>query len=155
MCRNCDHWTVVSYEVLRIILLRTRNGRYSIPFHLRYENELPPPPPPYRRCCCRRRRRALIVLKDLNMPVEVVVGETTRDPDGVAMSSRNAYMTETERAAAPVVYMSLQAAADARTGAAEAGRCVRVCVCVPVCAVYHMCHCCGQAEVQQVCLCSP
>ncbi len=49
--------------------------------------------------------------------------ETTREADGLAMSSRNAYMSADERAAAPVVYLSLQAAADARKRAAEAGRC--------------------------------
>lgn len=90
---------------------------------------------------------ALIVLKDLNMPVEVVVGETTRDPDGVAMSSRNAYMTEAERAAAPVVYLSLQAAADARTRAAEAGRCVRV-------LGWCICRFCNRTGLQQCGLCS-
>lgn len=62
------------------------------------------------------------VSKDLNLPVEVVVCETTREADGLAMSSRNAYMSAEERAAAPVVYMSLQAAADARKRAVEAGR---------------------------------
>lgn len=60
--------------------------------------------------------------KDLNMPVGVVVCETTREADGLAMSSRNAYMAPEERAAAPVVYLSLQAGADARKRAADAGR---------------------------------
>ena len=64
------------------------------------------------------------VLKDFNMPVGVVVCETTRESDGVAMSSRNAYMAPEERAAAPVVYLSLQAGAEARKRAADAGRCV-------------------------------
>eukprot|EP00752_Nemacystus_decipiens_P006924 g6217.t1 len=62
------------------------------------------------------------LVEDLNMPVGVVVCETTREPDGVAMSSRNAYMAPEERAAAPVVYLSLQAAADARKRAVDAGR---------------------------------
>lgn len=58
------------------------------------------------------------------MPVGVVVCETTREPDGVAMSSRNAYMAPAERAAAPVVYLSLQAGAEARKRAVDSGRCV-------------------------------
>lgn len=56
------------------------------------------------------------------MPVGVVVCETTREPDGLAMSSRNAYMAPAERAAAAVVYLSLQAGANTRKRAAEAGR---------------------------------
>jgi len=46
---------------------------------------------------------------DLSMPVEVVGCPTVREPDGLAMSSRNAYLTPDERAAAPVVHRALQA----------------------------------------------
>ena len=46
---------------------------------------------------------------DLSLPVEVVGCPTVREDDGLAMSSRNAYLSEAERAAAPVVYRSLQA----------------------------------------------
>ncbi|CAM9511982.1 unnamed protein product [Ectocarpus sp. 6 AP-2014] len=62
------------------------------------------------------------LVEDLNMPVTVVVSETTREADGLAMSSRNAYMSAEERAAAPAVYLSLRAAADARQRGADAGR---------------------------------
>ncbi|CAM9506048.1 unnamed protein product [Scytosiphon promiscuus] len=62
------------------------------------------------------------LVEDLNMPVEVVVSETRREADGLAMSSRNAYMSEEERAAAPAVYLSLKAAAEARRRAVEDGR---------------------------------
>ena len=47
---------------------------------------------------------------DLNLGVDVVTMPTIREPDGLAMSSRNAYLAEEERAAAAVVYRALQAA---------------------------------------------
>jgi pantoate--beta-alanine ligase len=50
---------------------------------------------------------------DLSFPVEVVGCPTVREPDGLALSSRNAYLTEQERAAAPVVHWALVAGAAA------------------------------------------
>jgi pantoate--beta-alanine ligase len=52
------------------------------------------------------------VVEDLNIPVHIVIRDTIRDADGLAMSSRNAYLTPTEREAAPVVYRALCAARD-------------------------------------------
>ena len=49
------------------------------------------------------------MVRDLSLPVEVVGCATVREPDGLAMSSRNAYLTEPERAAAPVVHAALLA----------------------------------------------
>lgn len=46
---------------------------------------------------------------DLSFPVQVVGCPTVREPDGLALSSRNAYLTPEERAAAPVVHRALQA----------------------------------------------
>jgi pantoate--beta-alanine ligase len=40
------------------------------------------------------------VVRDLDIPVEIVVGETRREPDGLAMSSRNAYLSEEQRVVA-------------------------------------------------------
>ncbi|MBI2705774.1 MAG: pantoate--beta-alanine ligase [Actinobacteria bacterium] len=47
--------------------------------------------------------------RDLSFPVEVIGGPTVRELDGLAMSSRNVYLTGDERAAAPVLHRALQA----------------------------------------------
>ncbi len=49
--------------------------------------------------------------RDLNLPVEIVVAPTVREADGLAMSSRNTYLTPEQRAAAPVLFRALTAAA--------------------------------------------
>jgi len=46
------------------------------------------------------------------MPVEIVAAPTVRHPDGLAMSSRNQYLTAEERALAPRIYATLTAAAQ-------------------------------------------
>jgi len=48
------------------------------------------------------------MVRDLSIPVDVVACPTLRDPDGLAMSSRNAYLSPAERAAAPLVHAALQ-----------------------------------------------
>jgi len=53
------------------------------------------------------------VATDLLLPVEIVGVDTTREPSGLAMSSRNAYLTEDQRALAANLYQSLQTLADA------------------------------------------
>ena len=50
---------------------------------------------------------------DLKLPVEVVPVPTVREADGLAMSSRNAYLDPEERAAAPSLYRALAAAREA------------------------------------------
>ena len=50
---------------------------------------------------------------DLSLPVEVVGCPTFRESDGLAMSSRNVYLTAEERPAATVLWRSLQAGRDA------------------------------------------
>lgn len=60
---------------------------------------------------------------DLNFPVDIIGGPTFREPDGVAMSSRNAYLTSEDRAAAPALYESLCWARDeVATGERDARR---------------------------------
>ena len=56
--------------------------------------------------------------RDLSFPVEVVACPTLREHDGLAMSSRNVYLTPAEREAAPVIYTALRAGAAA-IGAGE------------------------------------
>jgi pantoate--beta-alanine ligase len=51
------------------------------------------------------------MVRDLEMPVEVVGCPTVREPDGVALSSRNAFLSEEERAAARCLYEALARAA--------------------------------------------
>lgn len=50
-------------------------------------------------------RRATL---DLDIPVAILGGETLREADGLAMSSRNVYLTPTERKIAPVLHETLQ-----------------------------------------------
>lgn len=53
------------------------------------------------------------MVRDLNMPLEIVVGATLRESDGLAMSSRNAYLSPEQRQAAVILYRALCAARDA------------------------------------------
>lgn len=56
------------------------------------------------------------MVRDLSFPVDVVACPTVREPDGVAMSSRNTYLGPDERAEAPVLHRALLAAAAAYAG---------------------------------------
>jgi pantoate--beta-alanine ligase len=51
------------------------------------------------------------MVTDLDCPVELVFAPTIREADGLAMSSRNTYLTSAERAGAPMLYKGLAAAA--------------------------------------------
>jgi pantoate--beta-alanine ligase len=65
--------------------------------------------------------------QDLNFPLEVIVCPTVREADGLAMSSRNTYLTPAERQAATVLYRSLQRAqAEYTHGELEADKLRRV-----------------------------
>ena len=51
------------------------------------------------------------MVRDLAMATQIVVVPTVRGPDGIAMSSRNRFLTTEERAQAPALHRALQAAA--------------------------------------------
>ena len=55
---------------------------------------------------------------DLHFPVKVVGHPIVREPDGLAMSSRNAYLTAVERSVAPLIHDALQSAARRKSAAA-------------------------------------
>jgi pantoate--beta-alanine ligase len=52
------------------------------------------------------------MVRDLNLPVQVVPMPTVREADGLAMSSRNTYLTSEQRQAAPVLYQALTLAQE-------------------------------------------
>lgn len=53
------------------------------------------------------------MVDDLDVPVRLVFGDTIREDDGVAMSSRNSYLTPEERAIAPALHRALRAGEEA------------------------------------------
>lgn len=65
----------------------------------------------------RKDYQQLMVVRDLinqfNLPIKILAGETLRESDGLAMSSRNVFLTATERIQAVALYRELQAVIDA------------------------------------------
>jgi pantoate--beta-alanine ligase len=62
---------------------------------------------------------------DLAIPTEVVACPTIREPDGLALSSRNVHLSPAERAAAPVLHRALIAARDAWSAGEQRGERLR------------------------------
>ncbi|HYD34341.1 MAG TPA: pantoate--beta-alanine ligase [Methylophilaceae bacterium] len=58
------------------------------------------------------------LIRQFNLGIDIVAGETIREADGLAMSSRNGYLSSEERAKAPQLYRTLQQVVEA----VEAGR---------------------------------
>lgn len=68
-------------------------------------------------------QQAVIVRRmigDLHFPTRLVTCPTVREPDGLAMSSRNVYLSPEERSAAPILYKALSEARDSGERAPEA-----------------------------------
>ena len=53
------------------------------------------------------------LVRDLNMPIQIIGEPTVRAADGLALSSRNGYLTEEQRAQAPALYRTLTSMAEA------------------------------------------
>jgi len=63
--------------------------------------------------------------RDLSLPVELLIGPTTRELDGLALSSRNVYLNPGEREAAPCLNLALRAGAALIRGGERKGDSVR------------------------------
>ncbi|MGA0530906.1 pantoate--beta-alanine ligase [Hansschlegelia sp. KR7-227] len=59
------------------------------------------------------------LVRDLALPVEIVAGSTVREADGLAMSSRNVYLSAEERRRAPALHAALADASSAMAGGRE------------------------------------
>lgn len=63
------------------------------------------------------------MVRDLNMPVEIIIGPTVREPDGLALSSRNIYLDPAQRTEARSLFQGLHAAQISFTsGERDAGK---------------------------------
>lgn len=65
------------------------------------------------------------LVRDLDLPVAVVPCETIREPDGLAMSSRNVNLSPEQRAAAPVIHRALQQARRGFEGGTRSAEALR------------------------------
>jgi pantoate--beta-alanine ligase len=66
----------------------------------------------------------LQMVRDLNVPVQLLFADTIREGDGLALSSRNSYLSEEERKAAPLLYRALRAGQNAVIHGIRDGRAI-------------------------------
>jgi pantoate--beta-alanine ligase len=59
------------------------------------------------------------LVRDLDFPIEIIAGPTVREADGLALSSRNRYLSPAERAQAPVIRAALLEAAQSKKNSAR------------------------------------
>jgi pantoate--beta-alanine ligase len=65
-----------------------------------------------------------VMARELDMGARIEIGPTVREEDGLAMSSRNTYLSPAERAAAPVIHRALRAAADLAASGERSARAI-------------------------------
>lgn len=65
------------------------------------------------------------LVKDLNFPIDIRIGATVREADGLALSSRNVYLNAEQRAAAPSLFRALKAAEAAYHAGERRGEALR------------------------------
>ena len=65
------------------------------------------------------------MIRDLNLPTSIVVAPTVREADGLALSSRNTYLSAEQRATAPVLYRALETARQRYAAGERAGEALR------------------------------
>jgi len=72
------------------------------------------------------------VVRDLNMPVDIIIGPTVREPDGLALSSRNIYLDPVQRDEARSLFHGLRAAQTAFTSGERDAAKLRALIAAPV-----------------------
>jgi pantoate--beta-alanine ligase len=65
------------------------------------------------------------MIRDLNFDIELIICPTVREEDGLAMSSRNKYLSTDERLAAPILFKALEAAQKAHAEGERNGQLLR------------------------------
>ncbi len=84
------------------------------------------------------------MVSDLDVPVRLIFGETLREADGLAMSSRNSYLSRDERAIAPVLQRALRAGEEVIRGGGDVAAAERA-----------MCDACSAVEIDYLVVVDP